>query len=211
MPRKPFVCDPLVPYHLVARTNDRKWFDVPMAAVWSIFAEQLYFLHSAFEVRILSFVLMGNHFHLIAKFPEGNFGDAMRSFMGTTSRVISFEAGTSNHLYGARVFRSRLGSYHYFMNAYKYVYQNPLRAGCCERAEDYRFSTLHGLLGQSQLLMPLEEDSVLYDDVEETLRWLNVMPNERDVDVVRKALRRADFRFSKDESNRAHRLESELL
>ncbi len=211
MPRKPFHCDPLTPYHLVARTNNRRPFNAPMCRIWSIYEDQLFFLHHAFGVQIHCFVLMSNHFHLIATFPNVNFGESIRTFMGTTSRVVSFEENSKNHLYGGRAYRSRLGSFHYFVNAYKYIYLNPVRAGICRRVEDYEFSTLGGLLGKKQMSIPLAEDTLIFDDPIGCLKWLNTHPSNADISAVRKALRRLDFKFAKDASNRPHRLELERL
>ncbi len=182
-----------------------------MPLVWEIFSDQLFFLHHAFDVRIYSFVLMGNHFHLIASFPKGNLGDATRHFMGTTSRLISFEAKSSNHLYGSRIFRSRLGSFHYYLNAYKYLYLNPVRARLSSRVEDYRYSTMSGLVGSCQLTIPIVEDALLFDDPEQNLMWLNTMPRPEDLEAVRKALRRSDFKFGTDKNRNPHRLEQEFL
>lgn len=207
-----FTCDPNTPYHLVARTNEKAPFACGMSTVWEIFSDQLYFAHHAYRVQVLCFVLMRNHFHLIAKFPEGNLSDSMRSFMGTTSRVIAHEARTINHVYGGRVFRSRLGSFHYFMNAYKYVYQNPVRAGLVHRPDEYEFSTLPGLIGRSRLSIPIEEDTIFFGDQLGTLKWLNTRPSEENLIAIRKALRREEFKLPRSKSTlRAHELETFLL
>jgi putative transposase len=183
-----------------------------MDLAWEIYCDQLFFIHHAYGVVVHSFVLMGNHFHLIASFPNSNFSDAMRWFLGTTSRIISFERGTENHVYGERVFRSRLGSFHYYMNAYKYVYQNPLRAYCVASVEDYRYSTLPGLMGAERLVIPVQEDTILFDDPNRTLEWLNRLPSDENLAAIRKALRRSDFKLPRMRTSlRAHALETELL
>ena len=91
----------------------------------------------AFNVKILSFVLMMNHYHLMALFPNNNQSDAMQRFLRDTSLQVQNETGRTNQIWGGRFFRSRLSTYHYLMNCYKYVYQNPKRAGIVERVEDY--------------------------------------------------------------------------
>ena len=50
------------PYHVVAKCINGDWFSIPMERVWEIVSEQLYFVHHAYGLRILSFVLMSNHF-----------------------------------------------------------------------------------------------------------------------------------------------------
>jgi len=212
MPRAKFIVDPSSPYHLAARSNNRDWFSVPLDRVWTIYSDYLWFIRFAYRIRVHAFVLMNNHFHLIASFPEGNLSDSMNYFMRETSRVIAFESRRINHVYGARIFRSRLSSFHYFQHAYKYVYRNPVEAGLCERVEDYRFSTLNGLLGLSHLLIPIEGDALLFDSHQfgVHLEWLNTSPSAESRDDVRKALMKPSFTLPKlASSRRTHPLESD--
>lgn len=197
MPRLPFTQNPNTPYHLAARSNNRDWFAIPLSQVWTIFCDYLWFVHHAHKVRIHSFVLMHNHFHLIASFPDGNLSSAMNYLMRETSRVLAFESQRINHVYGARVFRSCLGSNHYFEHAYKYVYRNPVEAGLCQRVEEYPFSTLSGLLGQHRLQVPVEQDALLFDaqNFRSHLEWLNTAPSIEDRNAVGAALRRAQFKL----------------
>jgi putative transposase len=143
MPRNPFSFSFDHYYHLSARTNNQDWFSLPIGEVWEIMSNYLHFIHHAFGVRIGSFVLMNNHFHLIARFPEGTLSESLQYFMRETSRSIAHSSSRTNHVYGARVFRSRIESTHHLRNVYKYVYRNPVEVGLADRAEGYRYSTLH--------------------------------------------------------------------
>jgi REP element-mobilizing transposase RayT len=167
----------------------------------------LHFLHFVYQVRIHSFVLMPNHFHMIATFPDANLGQAMNYFMRETSREISRASGRENHLYGTRVFRSALSTFHYFTHAYKDVYRNPIEARLSLRVESYPFSTLQSLLGLKHGMTPLEEDALLFDDVELQLSWLNRCPDLESRTAVKNGLRRQEFQLA---PNRKSRRPSEL-
>ena len=202
---------PEIPYHLCARTNQRVDFGPPLDFVWNCMENYRHFLHFVYEVKIHSFVLMPNHFHLIAKFPRANLGEAMNYFMRETSREISRAAGKENHLYGTRVFRSALSSFHYFTHAYKYVYRNPVEAGLSLRVEAYPFSSLQGLLGLKHGMTPLEEDTLLFDDVELQLSWLNRCPDIESRQAVKNGLRHQEFRLATNAKNRrTNELETSL-
>jgi putative transposase len=202
---------PEIPYHLCARTNERVDFGPPLDFVWSCMENYLHFLHFVYDVKIHSFVLMPNHFHLIAKFPNANLGEAMNYFMRETSREISRASGRENHLYGTRVFRSALSSFHYFTHAYKYVYRNPIEAGLSLRVEAYQFSTLQSLLGLMHGMTPLEEDTLLFDNLEQQLAWLNQNPGSESREAVKRGLRRQEFRLANDrKSRRPNLLETKL-
>ncbi len=199
MARKPFLCNPINPYSLSARSHDKRWFPIPIEETWEIMSRYLFYLHHVFDVKIHSFVLMSNHFHLIASFPQANLSHAMQYFMRETSRQISSGAGQINQIYGNRCYRSQLSSPHYFMNAYKYIYQNPVAAHICDKVEDYNYSTLNRLLGGGRLDFPVTEDTILFDSPEtaEPLLWLNRPPEPGHREFMRKALRRKIFQLPK--------------
>ena len=115
--------------------------------------------------------------------------------MRETSRQINFRSQRINQTYGYRFHRSRIDSLSYFMNVYKYVYANPLRANLASKAHHYPYSTLSGLLGNEKLNIPLEEDTLLFDPhfQESILSWINAPSNDENIQIVRKALKKSIF------------------
>jgi putative transposase len=187
----------LFPYHVSARSRNQDWYDLPMDDVWDITTHHLYFMKSAFNVRIHQYVLMANHFHLVVTTPESNISEAMGYFLKETTREIQKYSHRSNQIYGGRFHRTILEQHNYFLNTYKYVYRNPIRAGICQNVEEYTYSTLRGLLGFERLLVPVDEDVTLFSDVSDTLLWLN-QPTLGDHDkLIAQALRRTKFKLPK--------------
>lgn len=214
MPRKKYPNNPLNPYHVSARCLNREWFPLPIELTWSIMEDYLYLIAAQFNVRIHSFVLMSNHFHLIISAPHNNLSQALLYFMRETSKEIGRLSGRINQVYGARNFKTHLGSFHYFMNTYKYVYRNPVRAGICQFVEEYPYSTLHGQCGLKKLIIPLAEDTLLFDPnfSESALRWLNATPNIELEDEMRLILRRSNFESKAPKrTGRLSLLETQLL
>jgi putative transposase len=132
MPYKKHIEDPSLPFHITARSINKEWF-VDIDEVWLIFENYLYYLKVAYDVEIFSFVLMSNHFHLLARFPKANASLAMQYFMRETSKRISKPAERINQVYGGRFFRSAINTHHYYNHVYKYVYRNPVDAKLCQR------------------------------------------------------------------------------
>jgi hypothetical protein len=102
-----------------------------------------------------------------------------------------------NHIFGARYYRSVLGSGIALAYAYKYLYRNPVRAGLVSRVEEYPYSTLVDL-GSG---IPISEGIDNYWEfiprsIDERLSWLNVPTPKEVEELVRKALRRSKFRFT---------------
>ncbi|MCB0393426.1 MAG: transposase [Bdellovibrionales bacterium] len=148
-----------------------------MQDVWEIFSEELYLTSKYYGLLIHSFVLMNNHFHLIASTPQSNISECMRYFMKNSSDRLTHAGNRINQTYGGRHFKTILQCSNYYLNAYKYNYLNPVIAGITKRAEEYPFSTLRGLLGFHHLLIPMAPDNILFANVEETLKWLNDLPS----------------------------------
>jgi hypothetical protein len=94
---------------------------------------------------------------------------------------------------------SLIGNSRYFGHALKYVYRNPVRAKICQRVEDYPYSSLHGLLGRSQLLFPIHYTRVGMElalpsmDAFEQLYWLNQPFPVEVQELIQKGLRRKIF------------------
>jgi REP element-mobilizing transposase RayT len=198
------------PYHVTARTNNREWFGLDLSEVWKIFEEQLYFIHHGFGVRIHAFVLMGNHFHLLLSDPEGKMSVTLRWLLTETAKEINRQMNSKNHVYGQRNYRSLVESYHYYTHAYKYIYRNPVEAGICTRVEEYTYSSLPGLFGLQKLNFPIS-DSLLTDDLEKNLNWLNRSTEKKDRETIRQGLKRPVFKLRMDPvSRKESRLESEL-
>lgn len=210
MSRKVFECDSSSPYHITARCINKEWFCHPDIA-WDIFSEQLWFISNAYNLKVHNFVMMPNHFHLIASSPDANLSAAMQWFMSQTSRSLTRASNRINETYGERFHRSHIGNYHYYLQCYKYVYFNPKKAGLVDKVESYKYSSMRGLLGLSRLNFPVF-DSLLSESnsLERTLRWLNESPNSDDWETIRKASKKAEFKIARTDS-RPSKLETRLL
>ncbi len=188
------------PYFISVRRTNREWFPTPIELTWELFSNHLFLLHHGFNFKIHAAVLMSNHYHFIASTPEANVSSGMAYFQREFSKSISRECGRINQIFGRPYHPCVLDSYYYYMNAYKYLYRNPIKAGLAHRVEEYRFSTMYGLLGQSHLLIPVEEDTLLFTPYfnSDHLIWLNQGKDE-DYLEVQAALRKREFRFPKND------------
>lgn len=190
------------PYGISGRCVNRDRFQIPLPEVWQIFCEELYMATILHNLRVHSFVLLSNHFHLIASTPDSNISQAMRRFMEATSKRVGERSYRINQIWGSRHYKTVLGRYSYYLNAYKYFYFNPVKAGMVSRCEDYRFSTLRALLGLESVLFPIVEDSLLLDGPEACLSWLNSRPSNERWNAIRASLRKSQFQHVKCEKAR---------
>lgn len=121
----------------------------------------------------------------------------MMYFLRETSREFGRLSGAINQTYGGRYYKTSIEDDHYFMNAYKYVYRNPVRARIGKFCEEYPFSTLSGLCGKTRLLIPIVNDALLLgsDFDQQILNWINRTPDPDDEKEIKRALMRPKFEF----------------
>ena len=194
MPRAKVILQPEFPYNISARCINQEWFNLPMERVWDIMCEELLYTIKDRNLLIHCFVLMSNHFHLIASTPDSNISSCMHQFMHRSSLRLTREGNRINETYAGRHYKCILQHPNYFLNAYKYIYRNPVVAGICERVEDYRFSTLHSKLGFSSIPFPMAEDTTLQSSPLLTLKWLNTSITPEQSAAVKFGLRHQYFK-----------------
>lgn len=189
------------PYHVVARSNNREAFPLPIQICWSIFIENLAAISNNYGVKPIAFVLMPNHFHLLIHTPMANLGMAMNYFMRESSKQMGRIGGRINHVFGGRHRPCIITQDSHFANAYKYLFRNPVAVKLCQRVEQYPFSSL--CYEQSDF-PPVQFDlkfvidhSVIPEQIDERLRWLNEPYLSGTATAVRIGLRRSIFGFPK--------------
>jgi putative transposase len=204
MARAKLILQSEFPYNLSARCINREWFQIPMQDVWNIFCEELAETSEKHKFLIHSFVLMSNHFHLIASTPEANIDQCMHRFMSRTSRQLTKNGNRINQTFAGRHFKCILQHPNYFLNAYKYNYRNPVTAKICQSVEEYPFSTLHAVMGKEPKPFAMAEDTTFFCDPVGTLTWLNEEPDPMRLEAVRFGLRRQYFLSKKCQRTRRY-------
>jgi putative transposase len=178
MPRSKTISSATFPYHIRARSNDQRWFNLPLNIIWRICEEELAEVVERYEARVIAFVLMANHFHLLLRTPQANLGLVLNYLMREIARRVNLNRDTRDHVFGGTAKRTLIESDTYFYSVYKYVYRNPVEAGLCTRAEHYPYSTLRGVVGWEKYLFPLDEayveaSSFIPRSIPERLAWMN--------------------------------------
>ena len=218
MPRKLLVRSNHFPYHVTARCNNREPFPCTLREVWKTLTNLSLEAHMLYGARTHGLVLMSNHFHLLMTTPREDIGVVMKRFLESGTKTLNLISGRSGRIFGSRYHWSLVNSARYFRQVLKYVYRNPVRAGVCERVEDYEFSTLQGLLGRSRLEMPLyfpfnEVGFVgLPEEPIDQIDWFN-QPFRKEVEVaIKSGLKQTEFGPMRQGWNRtiAELLEPEL-
>lgn len=145
----------ILPYHIIARSNDLDWYGVSAEQAWKIFNDQLWLTHLRYGIEIYAFVLMKRHFHLLMSTPEGNASEALQYFLRETAFQLNKKVGTQKQIFGKKYSWGILGSADHYINALKYIYLTPVREGLTLTAQSYIYSTLFFLCGGNRSQIPL--------------------------------------------------------
>lgn len=125
------------------------------------------------KVEILSYVLMDNHVHLLIHPQASKIGPVMQAIEVSYSQYYNKLYGRRGQLYQERFRSEPVESEEYLLTLFRYIHQNPSKAGRVRRAVDYPFSSYHEYFGGGQFqickkdeilnLKPLEELKALID------------------------------------------------
>jgi putative transposase len=89
----------------------------------------------------LAYCLMTNHIHLLVRTREPNLGKGMHRLHSVYAQEFNQRYGRTGHLFESRFGSSRIRSEPHLGRLEEYVAQNPVRAGLCETADDWRWSS----------------------------------------------------------------------
>ncbi len=162
-----------------------------MPEMWKLVNESFKEAYAVHPIELISFVLMSNHYHMILITPEGNLDEFIYEFNKRLALKVQKLSGQINQVFGGRYKWCLIQSQSYFMNCYRYVYQNPVRAGISRDCQSYPYSTIHHILGKESFVIPVHDRYGFKD--EHGIRWMNLEIAEKEKEVLRKGLYRSLF------------------
>jgi putative transposase len=145
MPRTPRVAPAGVVFHVLNRANARSRIfdkDLDYEAFMGVFGETA----KRIPVEIFAYSVMPNHWHMVLR-PrrDGELGNFVQRLTTTHVRRWHLHRNSvgSGHLYQGTYKSFPVQDDDHFLTVCRYVEQNALRAGLVQRAEDWRWSSLH--------------------------------------------------------------------
>jgi putative transposase len=147
-------------YHVLNRANGRlRLFRKP--ADFAAFEKVLVEARQRVPLRILAYVVIPNHWHLVV-WPASGHGEQVSEFFRwlTVTHSQRWHAGHdtsgSGHVYQGRFKSFPIESDRHLATVMRYVERNPLRAGLVRRAEEWQWGSLwrrrHGTAEEQTLL-----------------------------------------------------------
>lgn len=113
------------------------------------------------DIRLLAFVVMTNHLHLVLIQGVRPLGSFMQPLLTSVARAVHRAHGLEGHVFERRYRHTACVDIDHLRNAIAYTHTNPVRAGLCEQPAHYRWSS-HPLYerrgggGRRTLLVPVD-------------------------------------------------------
>jgi REP element-mobilizing transposase RayT len=120
--------DPDLPYHVISRGNNSGPIVFDAVDV-EFFIAELGRVATKHDWEVWSWCVMTNHFHIVARTPEGALSLGMQELNGNHSRRTNHRHGRSGHLVENRFFSVAVNSDAYDVSSNVYVVRNPVKAG----------------------------------------------------------------------------------
>jgi len=126
-------------YHVIARGNSQQII-FEHDSDYKHFRDMMFDKADETGMLIIAYCLMDNHVHLLVQDREENLSLFMERVLGSYAVYFNYKYDRTGHLFQGR-FRSKcITDQDYFYEVYRYILNNPVKAGIC-RADMYRWSS----------------------------------------------------------------------
>jgi putative transposase len=136
-------------YHVVARGNAKQPIyldDTDRRSFLGILRDAV----DAFEWKCLTYCLMPNHYHLVARTIQSNLSQGMKRINGLYAQRFNRRHDRCGHLFQGRFGATLIESDAHMLEVLRYVALNPVRAGLASRAEEWAWNGHREVIGLAQ-------------------------------------------------------------
>jgi putative transposase len=143
-------------YHLTTHGSDNRYLFLGNEDREDFLA-RLSAICERFELTLLSYVLMGSHYHTLLRIPDARLSVALQRLHTEYSRVQNRRHGRSSHLFRAHPDTREITSDRHLIAAARYLARNPVEAGLVTDPLDWPWSSARTHAGLERPNIPLAE------------------------------------------------------
>lgn len=127
-------------YHVMNRGLDRRMIALDERD-HRVFQAGLREIVEKYQCYVYSYCLMGNHFHILIKTKLPNLSRLMRHFSHCYTQRLNIRYQTDGPIFRGRFKSVVVSSERYLAHLVRYIHLNPVKAGVCQNASDYLWSS----------------------------------------------------------------------
>lgn len=129
---------------------------------WDFLCININLIACEYKAEIQALVMMDTHVHILFRISDSKenfFADALLKKLRIQDADNSLVEPIKHQTQ--------------YINTYRYIYRNPVDANVIEKCENYHYSSLSGLLGQSVLRLNVFDQMGLIQNPMKIIKWLN--------------------------------------
>ena len=143
-------------YHLTAHGSDSRYL-FQGDEDREDFLDRLAAICERFELALLSWVLLGNHYHAILRIPDARLSRALQRLHTGYSRKLNKRRNRSAHLFRAHPSTTAIESDKHLAAACRYLALNPVEAGLAQDPLEWPWTSARAHAGLEKPRIPLAE------------------------------------------------------
>jgi putative transposase len=132
-------------YHVILRGNNRRQIFFSINE-YCKFIEFLFDAITKYKCKLHVYCLMPNHVHLLIEVSEAPLANVMQNLSFRYSRWFNFTHSCIGHLFQGRYKAILVKEEAYFLELFRYIHQNPVRAGLVDLPQKYAWSSCKNYL-----------------------------------------------------------------
>jgi putative transposase len=133
-------------YHVSARAVDGRWLFEEQDD-YELFLDLLHKVVDRHDWVCGLYCLMTTHYHLVIRTPTPDLARGMQWLNSCYAREFNRRRGLEGHAFLRRYHSVMIEREGHLFELCRYLPRNPVRAGACERPEDWLWSSYRALLG----------------------------------------------------------------
>ena len=114
---------------------------------------------------IYAYCLMTNHVHLMLAPKDRDLSDVVRPFAISYARYYNTKYSRCGYLFQDRFKSEPVDDFNYAVTLFRYIHQNPVKAGIVETVEDYPWSSWHDYLSCKCPVNAITETSFMLEQI----------------------------------------------
>jgi REP-associated tyrosine transposase len=160
-------------YHVATRTVDGRDFSFADDFGCVFWLDLVGRVVERLEWTCWAYVVMGTHYHLLVDAPRGNLSAGMQFLNGVYAQRYNNVSRRDGHLFSARFWSREITDNGYLTAAVRYIARNPVEAGLCRDAGDWKWSSYSAALGTvaGPSFFDVRRPLALFGDNESRARW----------------------------------------
>ena len=161
MPRKPRSYEHTLFFHVITQGIDKKYIFEKSEDI-KYYIKTMYQLKQTQEIDIISYCIMNNHAHILIKTENiEELSKYMQRLNTKYGRYYNKKYNRVGYVFRDRYKSEGIYSESHLYNCIKYIYDNPVKAGICIKAEEYPYSNYKKIKSKSN-------EKYAFIDVDET-------------------------------------------